>query len=435
MKHSKPVGPFLPQADKPTVFCMAPDEPVMFRSEQRLNEKEKKELALMRYSILPWSMAFVALAGASDEVVLDEIFLSHRDLFDWHVTQYRAAGLSSTRRLHFSAPDAMYSRALSIPDKPVTCICFSYALNARQSIPRELELSQKVNSKIQLVTQAKRSTFQVPKSQVHPKRAISRELLEKEFSFPRKKVLIKTDGLGGGFNVKPVRTMSDLRKFLTHYPDSERFVIQEHVGDADEFSADFSAASDALEPLNVRMSLVADGQWFGNIYSPHIGLSASGYRNLLRCAKSVHQSGYRAESPMVFGIDFLQTPRSHYVLEVNARWTGGLPVSLLIERLGLSEQLIHSHFDQLPAAATKKYQRFCERYGLRSRNKKPFRIFPLGFGPKSDGDFNVFYFVTGDYEAFVKTHQAELGRDTLPFSQLVLSISQQKQIARRFKTQ
>lgn len=403
---------------------MAGDEPLMFKPEAELSALEKEHLAFMQHGILAWAMIFVALAKPQDHVVLDEAFLDYKDFFTWHLSCYRKLGLTLSPNIHFVKTEDIYAKAFALrqDDTLISTVCFSYRLHEHLPLTQQLIQSQSVNSKTELAAAAEKFAFKVPATHEIFADKITSSFLKKNFGFPHRKIVVKTNGLGGGFNVKITDQMSELKDFLKNYPSTQKFIVQEFVGgpQTHEYIADFVIDRENIELLNVRLKLTVANQWIGNVYSPELRLNSAQIQNLTRCVKGVRNTGYFAEPALPFGIDFLQNKHEQSILEINGRWTGGMPVYLFLEKLGLSNRLVYSHVDEVKISEVVKYKKFIEKNMNPAAKGRSFTILPLSFGPLPGSEnLQVWILVLDDYSAFVKAKNTALGKKALPLSTLV----------------
>jgi hypothetical protein len=432
-----PIGPFHQDSNRAYLYCMIGDEPLMFKRQNELNRYQRRHVSSMRFDILPWSMSFLPISRPDDEIFLDSLFLDSKDFLQWHQDIYTKWELDLTRNIHFAHPDKIYRRALDACKEPrlTTTTCLSYAVNDCCDVSKELAASQRANSKIELVHRAKEAGFRIPHSVILKKADLQLSRLSEHFNFPNTELLLKTDGLGGGSNVRTFSAVDDCREFTGDFEPEALFVIQEKLDRKvyTEFITDFTVYPDRIDTLATRMKLTSGNRWFGNIYSPRFVPDCKQMENLWKCITNVQSLGYHSTAGFVCGIDYFQSKNDHVITEVNARWTGGLPVQILLARLGLANQLVYSHLDQLSAIHLEKYRRFVEKHLYMPNTSMPqegrFKILPIAFSPQfTDGSTYIWIAVAGDYGAFHQAKEQGIASDALPLSTEVHKLLKEKQL-------
>lgn len=414
---------------------MLGDEPLMFQRLEELSPHQRQHHENMRFNILPFAMCFVAISRPNDEVFLDSLFLEKEDLFDWHRQIYSGLSLKTSRRLHFLDPDQIYGQALGARtgEQKVASVCFSYEIEKNADIERLLAISKAVNSKIDLVKRSRQAAFQTPESMILSGEQLTEASIHRYFDLPERGLLIKSDGLGGGFNVCRVKTFDDITEFIGNYPPDTLFVIQNEIDPRRyaEFIADYLVKTQSAELLNIRLKLTAGDRWFGNVYSPAFMRGKEELIDLTRCIEDVREHGYYSDEGYICGIDFFRAKeelQTQLVTDINARWTGGLPVAVLIRKLGLENHIVYSHLDEVLEEEWPRYKKLVEEHllpaqGIRDSLAGEFEIFPVSFSPKVEqGKFYVWLMITGDYAAFVEKKSGRLSRESLPLSETVSSM-------------
>lgn len=426
MPPSAPIGPFAPSPLRPDVYCMAGDEGLMFAPERRLGAHQLRHHELMRYNILPYALAMWPLSKPEDQLVLDELWLTTPELLRWHGRFYERMGLTPTRQLHFAPPRELYRRALRVRPAAgrVLSVCYSYAVAEVASIRRELRATQTANSKIELVRRAPRAGYPIPRSLVVPSARLRPEVLARHLGFPRTAVYAKADGLGGGFNVKRLRRAADCAAFAESYATGTTFVVQEAIDRRrwSEEIADFVLRPTGVSLANVRRKLTYQNQWFGNVYSPRLYLNDAQFQGLLACTAELQRAGYAAPEGLLCGMDYFQNGRTLQITDVNARFTGGYPVALLLDRLGLRDKtLAYGHWDLLHPEDEAPYRKLVEKHAPRpGRAPKTFALFPVSFSPAvQEGRRYVWLLVFGDYRAFLEEKRRRLPPRSLELAELV----------------
>lgn len=429
-------GPYYPKGNRAFLYCMIGDEALMFKPKDRLNAYQRQHVDSMRFDILAFSMCFVAISRPQDSIYLDRLFLEEKEFFDWHRDIYAKAGLRSSKRLFFHEPDHIYSEALKArrEDELISTVCFSHQLQGACTMSRRLAVSKRVNSKVQLVARAATAGFRTPKSVLLAKRQLTRAALRRHFDFPKRGLFLKTDGVGGGFNVKSVNGFEECQAFARDFEPGTLFVAQEKVDRSiySEGIVDYAVRSNGIEILSARLKLVANNSWFGGVYSSRLAFTESQIRNLERCIRDVQAQGYHCEEGFICGLDFFQSKDDQLITDINARWTGGLPVAILLDKLGLAGTTAYSHLDELSQSEILKYRRFVQKHlytpgGDFKPAEGAFRIFPVSFSPKvNDGKLYVWFAVIGDYHAFALEKNLRFSPGSLPLSDTVDKLAIEK---------
>lgn len=409
----------------------------MFKPEDELNAAEKEKLARMRFEVLPYSMAFLPISSRKDHVYLDAIFLNKEDFFDWHKKVYASVGIEHSENLHFLEPDEIYPDALinCKNGELVTTISLSHKLQSCVDLSRKIAISKKANSKKELPAQAAKAGFAIPKSGLFASEDLCLEKIQEHFDFPAHDLIMKADGLGGGVNVRTITSLSDCHEFAKDFARDEIFILQERLDFTkyDQYMADFVIRDNGIECVSTRLKLVAGNRWFCNIYSPRVLVNGQNLPDLIRCAENLRELGYSSETGFVCGIDFFQRNKEVLITDVNARWTGGLPAAILLEKLNLNEHLVTSHLDHILESDMAHYQKFVEKHlycpESNAALERPgsFALLPLSFSAQArESMLAVWFLVIGDFLEFLNAKPDYELRDSLPLSDIVGNLVREK---------
>ncbi|WP_194847300.1 hypothetical protein [Candidatus Neptunochlamydia vexilliferae] len=403
------IGPFFPTKDRPIVYCMVGDEPLMFAPYEKLAEREREHLEMMESDIISYSMATILLSKENDRVVLQDKLLTFKDFFTAHIALYKKAGVEVTSQLYFTKRAQLYPKALEIADKEslITSVCYSYELNRFCKISTELEISKQLNSKIALCERAKKEGFLIPKTEVFSKKALLDNIEEVVKTFNTKPFMVKADGLGGGFNVATIQNPADLKAFITPFKEGEKFILQERLEHErfNELAVDFVIRDDEIILYNARKKLVDHSQWFGNVYYPNIPFSPAQLSNLNKCLEGIRSLGYTSKWGNICSLDVFQNKDEHYITEINGRWSGGFPIAFLLKRMGLENQgRVVSFVDSLSIDQLEAYIDFSKKNLVHSNDSLfpgDFKVFPVGFNPKvEEGMIAIWLLIFGDFDHF-----------------------------------
>ena len=167
-------------------------------------------------------------------------------------------------------------------------------------------------------------------------------------------------------------------------------------------------------------SLFADGLWVGNYISDHIKLSESHESACLAVGEYVQALGYHAPGGFNCGIDFFVRDDDIRIIEISARWTGGLFPAELLKRLGARSEHSVAFIDVLSHDRMADYLDLVHTHSpTDSQSRNGFRVVPMGFSPfvqfvDEQPRIFVWQVVIGDFESFQATKREKLGASELP---------------------
>ncbi len=424
----KNIGPTFKETGKPAIYCMLGDEPLMFSPYEVMSDSHKEHVRLMRREILIFTMSILPISKKNDIFILDKAFLEYKEFFTWHKQVFKRFGLDYAKKIIFTDEEKKYPLALQKLNKTniLSSVCFSYMLDSYVDIKSQLEISKKVNSKIELVTSSKKYNFQIPHSLVFTKKEIMQmKKLPKRFS--NKEFILKTDGLGGGFNVRKCTNLKDCKVFLNDFNEDTEFILQEKIdGDVfNEYISDFIIQTKKITLANTRLKLTLDNQWFGNVYLP-ISFNKFQLNNLMKCAKYLQKIGFCSPDGFIAGLDFFQNKKDQFIFEINARWTGGFPIAMLLKKLGVLNKIpAISYLDKIKENEIEIYKKFVETHLYSSKRdlKNGFAILPVAFSPYVEKKFlTVWFVVLGDYEKFLEAKKHLFSKESFALSNVVYDI-------------
>lgn len=424
------IGPYSPQKEQASVYCMAGDEPLMFSPLASLSDKELEHWRMMRLAILPYAMSVIPMARPFDTVVLDERFLDFSSFFDAHIQLYNRTGLPICKNIFFAKTDDLYATAMkkSRDDGIVSSVCFSYELHRHFPIENEISISKKANSKEHFVKLSEEYGFSTPKTFVFSKKEIADRRFSFSGNFADDTFFVKSDGLGGGYNVKKVHSPEELSSFVEGYGEDRKFILQEIIDASsfDEYAIDFIVKEKSYEPFNLRKKLVYNNQWFGNVYLEDASLTPSQEENLNKCMQSLQDLGYRSKWGNVCSIDFFQNAEKQYITEANGRWSGGFPIAALLKRMNLEGKArVVSFIDKISQEEQKKYIDFVSKYLVSTEDdfeNIDFKLLSISFCPAAqDGSLYVWLLVFGNYQNFWKLTREIFSRESFETAPIVAS--------------
>ena len=197
-----------------------------------------------------------------------------------------------------------------------------------------------------------------------------------------------------------------------------------NYADYTEMTVDLFVSNDEIAISNIRQILFADGLWVGNFVSKRHTLSDAQSQQLIRVGEYARTHGYSSEEGSNCGIDYFVGPNGEVtVTEINARWTGGLFPTQILERINHNNQDAVMWIDLAAVDQLPKFLDFIEAH-LPSKTESDFAALSFGFSPFPQ-DMNghphiyVWMVVLGDFSAFVEAKRRFLGAQALPTSELI----------------
>lgn len=301
--------------------------------------------------------------------------------------------------------------------------------------PAAWALSQRVNSKMHFAETAPGAGIPVPETLVSSKSGLDDNAARSFFDrHASSGVMVKVQGLAGARNVVAVRSLEEAKAFVADFSDDLDVLLQQRLdaGAYKEMTVDLKVADDGIEIANVRQILFADGLWVGNYISDRLCLSDRQRDVCMAVGRYVRKLGYTAPEGLNCGIDFFVRDDDIVVIEINARWTGGLFPAELLKRLQAEHEHSVAFIDVISESKLADYLGFMQSH---LHPGGDFRMVPMGFSPfpqDFDGTASVYMWqvVIGDYEAFKRAKNAALGAAELPTADAItLPFSTQAQSA------
>lgn len=426
------IGPFAPSNKSNIIFCMAGDEATIFAPPERLNSRQSGHVKLIKEMAVSFAMNMIPISKRGDTIILDGRFAGERKFFDWHIEMYRKMGLEFGDNFIFANQERFYESVGQIekPTDTISIETFSHEQNKYFPVKGFLKAVALANSKIHLAASAADYDITIPRSLVISKIDIMNSLLPAEVMKSPNKYYIKADGLGGGYNISKISCIDDIFYFITPFSDDDLFVIQEDI-DSDEathISFDLIIKNDKTELLGIKEQMLFSGQYSGNIFNR---IDAGGAVSDIIPAVSgfLRDSGYSSELGFIAGVDAVIKKDRFSVIEINARWTGGLPAFLLLKKIGLPKNIQAAYiFDKISEGEINNYRKFVEKYLWTpvsviaslpqvARNDN-FQFIPFAFSPvKKNGFYWIDLIVAGNFLEFVKVKRKTFGQDSFPMSE------------------
>jgi len=286
--------------------------------------------------------------------------------------------------------------------------------------------SANLNSKMHFAANAADANIPTPKTQVLKKADLAKTGAEFIAAQPDG-AMIKVQGLAGARNVGKVADIEAALAFVEEYDDDLDVLLQERLDPAQwrEMTLDLSISEETIEITNVRRILFADGLWVGNYISDQIILAEEHRSACLAVGRYVQAMGYHAPGGLNCGIDFFVRGDDIRIIEINARWTGGLFPAQLLKRLQATSEHSTAFIDMLSPSRLDDYLQFLETHAPKSSQRSHgFRIVPMGFSPfiqklDSSDKIYVWQVVIGDFDAFRQAKQRALGNAELPTADMI----------------
>lgn len=407
------VAPYAPGQSASVQFAISADDCLLhfeadqLTAKQRADDKANKDLIAM----LQCASQFIAKPG--DRVALYEGF----DAPPWRGTLARYQDFFAELGLNpvtmdacsFHPREGFYTPLASSP--PPTDLVTVYLVSGSNRVLHEgtpaLAISQDVNSKMTLARDAEDHGIPVPASLVLRHDELDSKRAQQFLKAAGGPVMLKVMGLAGARNVTTVASIDEARHYLADYAAELEVLLQERLDPTlfTEMTADLRVADASIEISNVRQILFQEGLWVGNYISDRIPLSEAQHAALLRVGEYVRSKGYSAPEGLNCGIDFFVRGDDIMIIEINARWTGGLKPAEMVKRLGIGQQDTVVAFDSIATAHLEDYLNFCDRHLYRGRGEA-FAGIPMGFSPYTFQDdrgierMYVWQMVTGELQAF-----------------------------------
>lgn len=413
------VGPTLGKAGEPLLYCLDSDESGMICPEDQFTEHAKAADEEYVRNNSAFILAALATTKKDDNFILDGEFKNVPHLLRWQISIYKKLGLQPTQNIHFAPVKTFATLAKTLAQKEkiktISTIGYSFLMQKFFPIDPILKVSKTVNAKTSLLPLSQKYHFSIPKSVLCKLSELTVAKL-KILDFPAKPVYLKIDGLGGGYNVKKITSNDELKHFLgIHKNNSAKVLAQQGVSsDFIETEHIFIIYPTHTKYLYSSTQITKDSAWYGNIFLRNPTLTTTQYTALLNATKALQNEGYAHEKGLLVGFDSLANAKEMYILEINARWLGSLPVERLLRKLGLlNKQTIFSSFDYVTEHDFVKYMEFAENYLYNKLKQTDFSFIPLAFSAYLVDSTRVVYFVvTGDIKAFAKTLRSIFSKDS-----------------------
>lgn len=409
-------------------FAICADECLLHFKEEQLTPKQRADHESNKDLIAFLQVASIAMSKPGDRVALYDRFAEEpwKSALERYLALYAKLGLTTVavEDLQFHPRDDFYQPLVDMPP-PTDLVSVFLLSGTNEHLRADLaaaEVSRVVNSKMSLARDAAQFGIPVPESLVLARGDIESDEARAFLSRHGGHVMLKVMGLSGSRNVTSIRSVEEGSVYLAEYQQDVDILLQQRLpeGAYTEMTVDLRIDPDRVAITNVRQILFLNGLWIGNFISDTLALTALQQAALLRVGEYVRSKGYVAPEGLNCGIDFFVGDAADsepiFIIEINARWTGGLMPAEMVRRLGAGSPGAVAVVDTVSVARFADYLAFLE--GHLYDRARPFSMAPMGFspfGPELDGDQRVYvwHLVLGDLAAFREAKDAALGPEQL----------------------
>mgnify|MGYP001158463390 FL=1 len=426
------VGSFFPEQEERVFYALSADDLELHFSREDLNAKQLVDDSENKSLMCCLQVASMYFGKPEDHTSFYENFL--KDEWQEVLVRYHnffiQMGMNpiSLDNLHYYPLDNFYS-SIDLDRDDVDLISIHLVSGSNQCLQSDelsLRISQEVNSKMRLAETAPSKNIPVPSTLVTRKNRLDDPDVEGFISNHPPAVMLKVMGLSGARNVIEVSSVKEIKTYLADYKEDLELVLQQKLDISiwTEMTVDLIIKDTEITIANTRKILFSEGIWIGNYLNSNITLSKKQHSALIKVGEYVRSLGYSAPEGLNCGIDFFIDGEDIMVIEINARYTGGLFPAEILNRIGVTNSDTGSvaFFDMVSRDKLKEYLTFIDKclYGKSPYN---FSIAPMGFSPNTiemDGEkVNVWQVVVGDLEQFKAVKKQFLSDGEMPVSERV----------------
>lgn len=415
---------YFPNQIASVLYAMAGDDCSLYFDLDSLTPKQQADHVSNIELTGMLQVAHLYMGKPQDHVAMFDEFTHSpwRELLEFYQGAFEQMGTQPIKpeNRHFHPRESFYdSVADNRPNVDLTTIYLVSGSNAPLHRSKEaLEVSRAINSKMVLARNAQSAGIPVPETLVVTKGEMESPQV-REFVQRHGEVMLKILGLAGARNVTTINSVQAGITYLAEYDPDMEVVLQRKLP-ADKFTemtVDLIITPDAIEIANVRRILFADGLWVGNLIGASVPLTAEQEAILLKVGEYARELGYVDANGLNCGIDYFISDDETLVIEINARWTGGLFPAEMTKRLGLGDTDVVAFFDTVTVESLPRYQAFVAEHLYPQDGA--FANVPIGFSPfplQVDGREVVFvwHMVVGDLDAFKLAKRGALGAGDMP---------------------
>ena len=416
---------FAPGINASTTYAMSADDIELHFSIDSFTSKQKEEFESLKDLMGFLQVALIGIGKASDHLMLYDAF-SHPP---WPKRLKRLAGFFEDMGIetipaehwHYHPKDGFYeSVAKEIPDtETLTLYLTSGSNEVIHKDPARLRVSQNMNSKVFFARHAPEFGIPVPETLVTTKNQLGGSDVANFLKRHGNQVMLKILGLSGARNVTIVNSQQDCLEYVAEFPGDLDVILQQQL-DLEKFTemtVDLRITPDDISITNVRKILFSEGIWVGNLLGPDVVLSSAHKDVLIRVGEYARSHGFVLPEGINCGIDYFVDGDNVVVIEINARWTGGLFPTEIIKMAGAQDEIGVAFVDLVKVKMFDVYLDFIDKH-LYSRSLENFAVIPNGASAiPQTVDGQEFFFcwqtITGDFEAFKIARREQLGDGVL----------------------
>jgi len=431
-------GPFTPHSPDsggdltPTCYAFFADDCELHFQESSFTPKQQEDHEANIVLTAMLQVALIYMGRGQDYVALHDTF--NKPPWKNALSVYQAlfeeliGDVIPAKHRLFAPRDGFYAH-LAAQQLPGERLGLYMTSGSNQALHRDRDAWQRsanLNSKMHFAAHAPKAGIPVPETLVIKKS----ELESTGGPFITNQpdgVMIKVQGLAGARNVGHVADITSALEFVHDYSDDLDVLLQERLDPREwqEMTLDLSITESSIDIVNVRRIIFAEGLWVGNYISDQITLNDEHRAVCIAVGRYVQTMGHHAPDGLNCGIDFFVRGDDIRIIEINARWTGGLFPAHLLHRLEARSEHSTAFIDMLSPSRLDDYLDFLKTHS--SKSSQPangFRIVPMGFSPfvqnVDEGErIYVWQVVIGDFRAFRNAKRSALGSTELPTAELI----------------
>ncbi|MEM7016249.1 MAG: hypothetical protein AAF512_02780 [Pseudomonadota bacterium] len=421
------VGSYFPGQQAKNFFAISADDCLLHFAEDEWNEKQRLDDTANKDLIAMLQVGSLFIANPQDHVSLYDGFTTPewQKMLAFYHDSFQRLGLSPAplSNVHYYPREGFYQSVAEDSQAADTELVTIYMISgSNQQLhagSNALEISRHVNSKMRLAESAEEYNLPVPVSMICHKHELASAHVAEFFAKYDNQIILKVMGLAGARNVTPVQSPQEGLEYLAEFSDDIEIVLQEKLS-SDEFTemtVDLFVSDTEVKIDNIRKILFSDGLWVGNYINRGFELSKAQQQVLIKVGEYAREQGYSQPQGQNCGIDFFIKGDEVVVIEINARWTGGLIPAQMIQRLDLDTVDTVTSFDMVSKDRLDNYLAFLDEYRY-GQSDADFSIVPLGFSPylyELEGVWktHVWEMIIGDYEAFKVIKNEVMGANEL----------------------
>lgn len=433
----KKSGPFVPTTQQSMRISMAGDDCSLHFDLAHLTPKQQTDHVSNQVLTGMLQVALLYMAKPNDVVCLYDTFRDEsraRDALGRYQVMFSKLGLSPPEptQWQYHPREGFYESVAareSTTDLENLYMVSGSNLSVHQS-QDAWDVSKNLNSKVHFASHAPGFGISVPATLHCRKSELVSPAVAAFLETHGTPIMLKVLGLAGARNVTTVNDIDEALAYVADYADDLDVLLQQRLDTSQytEMTVDLCVSDSDIQITNVRRIMFADGLWVGNLLGPDVTVSDTHHTQLLKLGEYARSHGYSSSLGYNLGIDYFvrreDAPRDVddlVVTEINARWTGGLFPAELVRRLQLQDQQVVAFIDMCPPARFGAYLDYLEDHlyqGSGSLSNGGFAMAPMGFAPyptdlEGTDYLFVWQIVIGDFEAFKRSKQTELGDDAL----------------------